>query len=99
MGLSGLQAAVPALLGLLADEDDENIRSEIVDSLGLLGSVEAVDTLSRRYPTEDEDVRWYTLKAMDYIGGEAASRTLNVAGLNDKDSAAKRLAARIVGQR
>jgi hypothetical protein len=99
LGLSGHQAAVAALLGLLADQDDENVRSEIVNALGLLGSAEAVDTLSRRYPSEDEDVRWYTLKAMDYIGGDAASRTISVGGLNDKDSAAKRLAARIVGQR
>jgi hypothetical protein len=95
VGLSGLPAAVPSLLGWLAKEQDENLRSALVDALALLGSSDAVATLSARYATEDEDVRWYTLKAMDYIGGEEANRVINGSGMKDKDAAPKRLARRI----
>ena len=95
VGLSGLPAAVPSLLSLVAKEGDENLRSAIIDSLAHLGSPDAVAPLSGRYAMEDEDARWYTLKAMDYIGGSEAERLVNTLGMKDKDAAPKRLAAKI----
>lgn len=96
VGLSGLPAAVPALVGLLKTEKDEDLRASIVNSLAHLGSQDAVAVLAERYSTEeDEDVRWYSLKAMDYIGGSEAARVVSTVGANDEDAATKRLAARI----
>jgi hypothetical protein len=95
VGLSGLVAAAPALLELLQKEPEEKARAAIVDALALLGSADAVAPLSARYKIEDEDVRWYTLKAMDYIGGADAERLVKTAGLKDDDNGPKRLAARI----
>jgi hypothetical protein len=95
IGLSGLPAAAPALLDLIPNEKDESARAAIVDALGHLGSRAAVATLSGRYATEDEDVRWHTLKAMDAIGGTEADLVVNSAGLNDEDAGPKRLAQRV----
>jgi hypothetical protein len=95
VSLSGLPAAVPTLLAMVPKEKDENLRSATIDALAQLGSSDAVAVLSGRYATEDEDCRWYTLKAMDYIGGPEAERLVNTLGLRDKDTGPKRLAARI----
>lgn len=95
VGLSGLPSAVPTLLGLVPKVEEESLRSAIIDSLAQLGSPDAVATLSARYATEDEDARWYTLKAMDYIGGSEAERLVNTLGMKDEDAGPKRLAGRI----
>ena len=95
VGLSGLPAAAPALLGLVATEQQESSRAALIDALALLGAQEAVAPLAARYATEDEDPRWYTLKAMDYIGGPEAARVVSTAGLRDEDAGPKRLAGRI----
>ena len=41
------------------------------------------------------DPRWYTLKAMDYIGGPEAARLVNSADLKGEDAGPRRLAGRI----
>jgi hypothetical protein len=97
VGLSGSAAAVEPLLTLLPKDADENRRSAIIDALARLGSPDAVPLLASRYNTEDEDCRWYTLKAMDYIGGPAALALVKERGIKDKDGGPRRLAQRIAG--
>ena len=55
--------------------------------------------LSQRYAAEDEDCRWVTLKAMDYIGGAEADALVKGAGLADKDGGPRRLAEKVTGGR
>ncbi len=97
IGLSGSAEAVQPLLDVLAKEADENRRSAIIDALARLGATGAVTVLANRYVTEDEDCRWYTLKAMDYIGSPEALVLVKDKGLKDKDGGPRRLAGRILG--
>lgn len=97
LGLSNAPSASEALLALLVKEADENRRSAMIDALARLGSADAVPVLAGRYNMEDEDSRWYTLKAMDYIGGEAAMALVKSHGIKDKDGGPRRLAQRITG--
>lgn len=99
ISLSGLPAAVQPLLGMLPAEQEESVRSAIIDSLAQLGSPDAVAILAGRYAREGEDCRWYTLKAMDYIGGPEAERFVSAQGPTDKEMAPRRLAERIVAAR
>jgi hypothetical protein len=96
IGLSGLQTATPALLTLLPTVTAESGRAAIIDALAVLGSSSAVSLLSTRYTLEDEDPRWSTLKAMDYIGGDEATKVISSVGMSDKDLGPKRLAQRIL---
>ena len=98
VGLSGAPSAVPVLLGALAKEADENRRSAIIDALARLGSPEAVAPLTSRYATEDEDCRFYTIKAMDYIGGAAALALVREQGTKDADGPPKRISLRVLGE-
>ncbi len=91
VGLSGAQGAVAPLLTLLEKEPNEDNRSPIINALARLGSAEVIDTLANRYDKEDEDCRWYTLKAMDYIGGDKALAVMKGKGTQDQDEANKRL--------
>ena len=52
---------------------------------------------ARSAAAEDEDCRWVTLKAMDYIGGAEADALVKGAGLADKDGGPRRLAEKIAG--
>ena len=70
-------------------------RAVIVDALAILGRVSAVGPLASPVLTEDEDPRWYTLKAMDYIGGDEAMKVVTSSGMSDKDLGPNRLAQRI----
>ncbi|MEO5819742.1 MAG: HEAT repeat domain-containing protein [Vicinamibacteraceae bacterium] len=97
LGLSGSPAAPAVLLALVPKEPDENRRSSLIEALARLGAAEAVPLLSQRYPTEDEDCRWVSLKAMDYIGGTEADSLVKGAGLTDKDGGPRRLAEKISG--
>lgn len=99
IGLSGATAATPALLAALPAESTESGRSAVIDALASLGSPSAIGPLSSRYATEDEDCRWFTLKAMDYIGGDEAMKLVSTAGVKDKDVGPKRLAERIAGRK
>ena len=63
----------------------------LIDAVGRLGASEAVSVLSARYrDEEDEDCRWYTIKALDYIGGEEALAVIGDLGVDD-DHDAKRI--------
>ena len=95
IGLSGAPSAVPVVLKLLAADSEENRRSELINSLARLGASGAVEPLANRYATEDEDCRWYILKAMDYIGGDSALALVKSQGLKDRDGGPRRLAERI----
>jgi hypothetical protein len=72
--------------------------SRVTQALGLLGSADAVALLSRRYE-EEEDCRWATMKAMAYIGGDAAMQVVKNQGLKDEYVHARRLAEKIVQRR
>ena len=97
LGLSGSPDAVPVLLDLIPKEPDENRRSSLIEALARLGSADAVGLLAQRYATEDEDCRWVTLKAMDYVGGPDAEQVLKGPGVGDKDGGPRRLAEKVTG--
>ncbi len=97
LGLSGAPDAPGVLLQLIPQETDENRRSMLIEALGRLQAQEAVPLLAQRFTTEDEDCRWFTLKAMDYIGGDVAAGVVKGAGVKDKDGGPRRLAERIAG--
>ena len=96
IGLSGQESATAVLVKRLPNEQSESGRAAIVDALASLGSAAAVAPLIARYALEDEDPRWYTLKALDYIGGDEAMKFVATAGVNDDDNGPKRLAQRIM---
>jgi hypothetical protein len=96
VGLSGATAAVPVLMKLIpAAADNERNRADLIGALGRIGSPEAVPFLAGRFAKEEDDGRWETLKAMDYIGGDEAKAVLTQ-GTKDKNDACKRLAGRIL---
>jgi hypothetical protein len=97
LSLSGANGASGLLLELIPKETDENRRSALIEALARLGAPDAVPVLSQRYAAEDEDCRWYTLKAMDYIGGAPAEALIKGAGLADKDGGPRRLAEKGAG--
>ena len=99
LGLSGSPAAPAALLALIPQETDENRRSALIEAVARLGPAEAVPVLALRYATEDEDCRWVTLKAMDYIGGGDADKVIAGSGLSDEDGGPRRLAEKITGKK
>ena len=96
VGLSNSAAAVPVLIAAIPKDTSESRRASMIDALARLGSADAVKFLAGRYATEDEDCRWYSLKAMDYIGGTAALAVVKELGAKDKDGGPKRLAERIL---
>ena len=97
IGLSGSRDAVPVLLGVLSREKDEGNRVYILEALANLGSEDAVRPLADRYDGEDEDCRFFTLKAWDYIGSEEARALIARKGPADKDKACQALAGRLKG--
>ncbi len=97
LGLSGDREAVPVLLSRLPRLKSVLDRSEIIVALANLGAEAALEPLAARYDAEDEDCRFYTLKAFDYIGGERARALIREKGSNDKDNACRSLAARLGG--
>jgi len=99
LSLSGAPGAAPVILDLIPKEPDENRRSALIEALGRLGTTDAVPVLTKRYATEDEDCRWYTLKALDYIGGTEAEAHVKGAGVGDKDGGPRRLAEKIAGKK
>jgi hypothetical protein len=98
IGLSGFPEAGPALLSMLPSQPSEGLRARVINTLGLLGTREAVAVLGERYAKEEEDARYATLKAMDYIGGPDAERVINTSGAKDEDGGPNRLANRIAGK-
>ncbi len=97
VGLSGDEESAKVLMNLLEKEDDEGIRSELIDAMANIGSPRVFETLARRYAEEDEDCRFLTLKAMDYLGSDAAVAFVKDRGPKDDDDACRSLAARVGG--
>lgn len=83
VGLSGSLEAVPKLLEMLEQEQDEGDRVEIINALAVIGSEDAFEALSRRYRGEDKDCRVFTLKAMDYLGTDEARAFIEKNGRHD----------------
>jgi hypothetical protein len=98
VGLAGAAGAEAALLALLPAEKDSDGRVLVINALGNMGAAGSVPTLTERYSKEDEQGRWYTLKALDYIGGEVAAAFIEEKGPKDEEYSVKALAARILGQ-
>jgi hypothetical protein len=95
LGLSGAGDIVPLLLARLAAESDEGNRVYLLDALANLASPEIVAPLAQRYPGEDEDCRFFILKAWDYEGGEEARDLIAQHGPRDPDPACRALAGRV----
>jgi HEAT repeat protein len=73
-------------------------RAEIIDALALIGAPESVTPLADRLAREkDEDCRWYTIKALDYIDTDEARAAIKDKGLEDPDAAVSRLSIRSLG--
>lgn len=98
IGLSGSSDAVPVLLERLGREQDENDRSVVINALARLGSPSIVGPLAGRYAAEDEDCRWYTLKAMDYLGTAEALEVVREKGLADQEFFCQTIAKAILGR-
>jgi hypothetical protein len=98
IGLSGSKTATPVLLERLGREEDENDRSAIINALARLGSGSIVRPLADRYAGEDEDCRWYTLKAMDYVGGDEAMAVVREKGLTDQEFFCQAIAGKILSR-
>lgn len=95
IGLSGLPEAVPVFLGLLVRDKEETHRVYLLDALASLGSAEVVQPLAARYDGEDEDCRFFILKAWDYLGSEEARALIARKGPKDEDVACRSLAERL----
>lgn len=67
--------AVPALIGLLADEG-AGIRITAVRFLGKIGDVRAIEPLAAALEDENEDVRVAVANSLGKIGGERAAMAL-----------------------
>lgn len=95
IGLSGTPEALDPLLTVLRQEENEDDRVHVVRALGNLGQAEAVPVLIERYPTEEGEVRYAILAALDTLGGEEAAALIRKEGTKDDLKAAKNLARRI----
>jgi hypothetical protein len=62
-------------------------------------ALSSIVTLTQRYDKEREEGRWYILKAMDYVGGDAAKAFIAEKGPKDKEYSVKALAARVMAAR
>jgi hypothetical protein len=96
IGLSGSPAAIQPLLELLRQLPDENHRVHVVEALTWLGAEEAVPVLIERFKEEDEDVRYYTLKLVDAIGGSEVENFLKTRARFDPDPACRAFANRLM---
>ncbi len=96
IGLSGSQEAIPKLLELLEQDDEEDNRLQMINALALLGAEEAIPALARRYAGEDEDCRVFTLKALDYLGTAEARAVIEKQGVDDKHLPCRVIARRAI---
>lgn len=96
VGLSGSPEVVQPLLDVLPKVKDENDRSLLVNALARLLDERALPVLTSRYRTEDEDVRWFTLKALGNLGTKEAMDFIRAEGIQDKHKACKALAEDIL---
>lgn len=94
IGLSGYSQGVPLLLEILAQEKDESDRVHVINALANIGSPAVISVLAGRYEKEDEDCRYFTLKAMSYIGTNEAMEVLADYGVDDGKLACRVLAKR-----
>lgn len=96
VGLSGSADAVAALAELLRSEKDEGRRFHAINALANIASPDAIPVLGERYSTEDDDCRWATLKAMAYIGTDAALEVVRKEGLADREPYYRSVAEKIL---
>lgn len=96
IGLSGSEEAVPVFLDLLKQLEDKDDRAPIILALARIRSPNAVPLLASRYSEEKVDARWYTLKAMAYIGTPEAIALVRAEGLKDTSQACSDLAESIL---
>ena len=96
VGLSGYTAAIPALLERLPSDDTEFGRSRIINAMARLRSPDVIKVLQSRYGKEDDDCRWYTLKAMAYIGTDEALNVVREKGPGDEEEYFQQFANRIL---
>jgi hypothetical protein len=99
VGLSGDWELASELLALLPRQDQEDERIEIYDALANLREPSVVSELTRWYDKEDEDARYFILKALAYIGSEDALAFLQERSLRDPDRGCRKLGERALAGR
>lgn len=99
LGLSGVRGASAALAARLASERDENARTSIVYALTSLGAEEHVPLLVKRFPTEDDDVRYATILALASVGTPEALALIRDKGTKDKTTIVRKLSERLLAER
>ena len=99
IGLSGVPGASAALATRLASERDENARTSIVYALTDLGAEEHVPLLVRRFPSEDDDVRYATIIALASAGTPDALALIRDKGVKDKTLIIRKLSERLLAGR
>lgn len=95
IGLSGSAAAVPKLIELL-DSDDYGPRTAVILALARIGLPDTVAPLAKKYAQFDDDGRWFTLRAMAYIGTHDALAMVRQQGLKDTELYPRQLAEAII---
>lgn len=95
VGLSGADGAAEKLAQRIDRESKEGHRIELYEALGNLREPTAVDTLTARFATDDEDGRYFIVKALAYIGGEDALAFVRDRATNDGDRGVRNLAERV----
>ena len=99
IGLSGSPEVSAALAARLPKEKDEGARTDVVHALTNLGAAPHAALLISRYASEDPDVRYATLVALDSVGTDEAFAVIRDQGTKDKSVAIKKLAERLVNSR
>ncbi|HUR83379.1 MAG TPA: HEAT repeat domain-containing protein [Thermoanaerobaculia bacterium] len=95
IGLSGVRGGAAAIATMIEKEQDENARTSLVYALTDLGAAPHAPMLMRRYASEDADVRYATLLALDSVGSAEAMAFIRENGPKDKNTAVRRLAERL----
>ena len=99
IGLSGVRGASAALAARLESERDENARTSIVYALTSLGAAEHVPLLTRRFASEDDDVRYATIIALANVGTPEALAFIREKGAKDKTTIVRTLSERLLSGR
>ena len=94
VGLSGDRKLAQDLVAVLPRLKEEDERFEVYEALANLREPAVVPELIRWYDREDDDGRYFILKALAYIGGDEAREFLQERSLRDPEKGCRKLAER-----
>lgn len=92
VGLSGLPEALPHLSAALAQETEEDNRSALLGAIANLRTSAALPLLERAYATDQEDCRYFVLKALAYLGTSEARALFSQLSRKEEEKSAQRFA-------